>query len=162
MSQNFSQLAPKERRAIFRRARLSLLSGAVVYLLFLNLGCVSMPEVSVNADDPSVTVKTTGIYFDEMKVEVDEVAPILEQAEVPHDRTIHILLDEGVTDLKPARTLMGTLALAGYTRPVLVTKRHAMSETVSAEESARRRRARTLGARQTAPPRKIRYKGVAE
>lgn len=144
-----------------RNALVSIVAGTVVYMLLLNVGCVSLPEVSVDAEDPSVIVKRDGIYFDETAVRAQEVAPILERAEIPHTATIHILLDAGVTDLAPARTLMGTLAKAGYTRPVLVTKRHAESEKVSAEEAVRRREARRTGARGS-QTKKVRYKGANE
>jgi len=144
-----------------RNALASIVAGTVAYMLLLNVGCVSLPEVGVDANDPSVMVKGDGVYFDETRVEMAEVAPILERAEIPHTRTIHILLDEGVTDLRPARMLMGSLARAGYTRPVLVTKRHAESSTISAEEAARRRAARQSPVR--APQtKKIRYKGANE
>jgi len=144
-----------------RNALVSIVAGTVVYMLLLNVGCVSLPEVSVDAEDPSVIVKRDGIYFDETAVRAQEVAPILERAEIPHTATIHILLDAGVTDLAPARTLMGTLAKAGYTRPVLVTKRHAESEKVSAEEAVRRREARRTGDR-CSQTKKVRYKGANE
>ena len=55
----------------------------------------------------------------------------MEDSEVPHTRTIHILIDqEAARNLADAQFLMATLAKAGYTRPVLVTKRHAESEIV--------------------------------
>jgi len=143
----------------------SIVTGTVVYMLLLNVGCVSLPEVIVDASDPSVTFRADGVYFDETRVEIADVPPILEEAEIPHARTIHILLAEGVTDLGPARQLMATLAKAGYTRPVLVTKRHATSEKLDANEAAHRRAARKAAARRPQLPTrkpKVRYKGANE
>jgi len=144
-----------------RNALASIVAGTVVYMLLLNVGCVSLPEVSVDAGDPSVTVRADGVYFDETRVEIAEVPPILEEADIPHDRTIHLLLDEGVKDLKPARMLMGALAQAGYTRSVLVTKRHAASQKVDADEAARRRSVRRSATGKGGSG-KIRYKGANE
>ena len=82
-------------------------------------------------------------------VRPEEVPEYLSDFDVPHDRTIHILLDNDVRDLRPARILMAHIARAGYTRPVLVTKRHAEATIVNKRKKPK--------PAPKPPPRKIRY-----
>ena len=84
-------------------------------------------------------------------IKPEELPEYLSDFDVPHDRTIHILLDDDVRDLRPARFLMALLAKAGYTRPVLVTKRHAEATIIG-------KRKKPKNAPPQPPPRKIRYK----
>ena len=105
-----------------------------------------------------VSVTTQGVKFGEDFVKPEEVAAILEDYEVPHDRVIHIRLDADVRDLRPARYLMGCLSRAGYTRPVLVTQQHAASENLGKVKKP----ASAVYPAKTAPRRVIRYKGAAE
>ncbi len=102
---------------------------ATFFLLasLLACGCASQRTLRFDAENPAVRVSTVGIYFGDERVEPKEVVEILEDYDVSHERVIHILLDPDVTDLRPARFLMSSLSRAGYTRPVLVTKRHASS-----------------------------------
>jgi hypothetical protein len=93
-------------------------------------GCQTQRNIAFDAANPAVTVTPYGIYFAEEKVSARELPEILEDLGVPKTRTIHIQLDENVRDLSEARFVMGMLAKAGYTRPVLVTKRHAESMAV--------------------------------
>lgn len=109
-----------------RNALVSILAGTVVYMCLLSCGCVTANTIELDAQNPAVRVTTTGTYFGGKRVEPMQVAEILEEHGIPHDRTIHILIDmEVAKDLSGARALMWLLARAGYTRPMLVTKRHA-------------------------------------
>lgn len=102
----------------------SILAGTVVYMCLLNCGCVTANAIELDAQNPAVRVTTTGVYFEDRRVEPQQVAEILEENGVPHNRTIHILIDlEVARDLSDARRLMAMLAKSGYTRPMLVTKR---------------------------------------
>ena len=104
-----------------------------VLLLLLGcvaLGCATHRTLELDAQHPAVSVTTLGVKFGENLVKPAEVAEILADYDVPHDRVIHIFLDPEVKDLRPARYLMASLSRAGYTRPVLVTKRHAESENL--------------------------------
>lgn len=102
----------------------SILAGTVVYMCLLNCGCVTANTIELDAQNPAVHLTTTGVYFEEKRVEPQQVAEILEENGIPHERTIHILIDMDVAkDLSGARALMWLLAKAGYTRPMLVTKR---------------------------------------
>ena len=98
-----------------------------VLLLFLACcaGCASHRTLELDAQHPALSVTANGVKFGDEYVKAEEVAEILEDYDIPHDRVIHIQLEPDVKNLMPARTLMGLLSHAGYTRPVLVTKRHA-------------------------------------
>jgi len=146
-----------------RNPLVSIVAGTVVYMCLLNSGCMTTRTIELDAQHPAVSVKTSGgVYFGDERVPLSEVPEILEDAGIPKDRTIHILIDGEVRDLTEARQLMGVLALSGYRRPVLVTKRHAASEAV---DPARRG---TTGAQRPSrqapqPVRKvIRYKGAQQ
>ena len=85
---------------------------------------------------------------------------MLEDYDVPHDRVIHIQLEPDVKNLMPARTLMGYLSRAGYTRPVLVADEHA--ESASLGKPKKKSVAPISPAAKPAPRRVIRYKGANE
>ena len=110
-----------------RNPLVSIVVGTVLYMVCLNCGCTSQRTLELDVAHPVVSMTPQGILFEDRVVQPQEVVELLEDYDVPHDRVIHILYDPAVTDLKPARTLMGTLSKAGYTRPVLVTKRHSES-----------------------------------
>jgi len=111
-----------------RNALVSIVAGTVLYMVLLNCcGCASQRTIELDAQHPAVRVSTQGILFDARFVTPEEVAEILLDYDIPPDRVIHILLDPDVKDLRQARLLMAHLRKAGYTRPVLVTKRHAES-----------------------------------
>lgn len=118
-------------RAEFR----SLLQGVVPVLLaaaaaVVLSGCATRRTITLDSQNPSVRVSTQGVLFGDRYVEPAEVPEILADYDIPRTRTIHILLDSDVKNLSLARYLMGCLGKAGYTRPVLVTKRHAESNVV--------------------------------
>lgn len=130
--------------------------------LLLLLGCVALGcatehrTLELDAQHPAVRVSAQGVLFGDRYVKPTEVAEILEDYDIPRDRTIHIRLDPDVKDLKPARFLMACLARAGYTRPVLVTERHAeaLNLGVKKKESGVGRTQPSAAAQ----PKKIRYK----
>ena len=68
--------------------------------------------------------------FGYRKVHAKEVPEILKDYSVPRNRTIHIRVHHSVRSLSEARFLMGCLAKAGYTRPILVTERKGQSVAV--------------------------------
>ena len=108
------------------RNKIAALS-ALAYALVLAGGCVSRRTVVLDAKNPAVRVSLNGVLFGDTFVKPQEVPEILDDHGVSRDRVIHILLDGDVRNLKEARFLMACLGRAGYTRPVLVTKRHAES-----------------------------------
>ena len=141
-----------------RNPLVSIIAGTLVYMLLLNCcGCASQRMLELDAQHPAVRVSTQGVLFGDRYVQPTEVAEILEDYDIPHDRVIHIRLDPDVKDLRPARFLMGVLARAGYTRPVLVTERHAMSENFGKRKPAEIRSTPVPTARKT-----IRYKKASE
>lgn len=139
----------------------SILAGTILYMCLLSCGCATSRTLELDAQNPAIRVSTRGVLFGERPVAPEQVPAILADYDVPHDRVIHILLDPDVRDLRPARHLMGLLARAGYTRPVLVTKRHAES-FVTARKPKRATGASGGGARQTTRQKSIRYKRANE
>ena len=113
-------------------------------------GCASRRAViELDARHPAIRQTVHGTMIGDTVVRPEEVPEYLSDFDVPHDRTIHILLDNDVRDLLPARILMSHIAKAGYTRPVLVTKRHAEATIVN-----KRKKPKPAPQPQ---PRKIRY-----
>ena len=109
---------------------ISIIVGTILYMCFMNYGCVSKRVLEMDRKHPAVSVTRMGVKFGNEFVKPEEVVDILEDYGIPHDRVIHILREPDVVDLRPARYLMACLAKAGYTRPVLVTKEHAESMVV--------------------------------
>ena len=136
--------------------------GLEVWILVAGvaLGCTTHRTLELDARHPAVSVTTLGVKFGDELVRPEEVPGILEDYDVPHDRVIHIQLEPDVRDLMPARTLMGYLSRAGYTRPVLVTHQHAESENLG---KVKRKTAATSAAAAGPTARKvIRYKKASE
>ena len=128
-------------------------------LLLACVGCATHRTLELDAQHPAVSVCTLGVKFGNELVKPEEVAEILADYDIPHDRVIHILLDPEVKDLRSARYLMATLRRAGYTRPVLVTKRHAESENLG---KPKKPSVTSATAAKPATRRVIRYKGANE
>lgn len=112
----------------FRPASLLRIALAAVSLTVA--GCATHRTITLDAQNPSLRVSTQGVLFGDKYVKPTEAAEILLDYDIPKTRTIHILLDADVKNLSQARFLMACLAKAGYTRPVLVTKRRAESKAV--------------------------------
>lgn len=140
----------------------SIVAGTVLYMCLLTCGCATQRTLELDAQNPAVRVSTQGVLFGDRYVKPTQVPEILSDYGVPHDRVIHILLDPDVRDLRPARFLMGVLGRAGYTRPVLVTERHA--ESFVAEKKPKKASVTSGGSRRPPPPRPktIRYKRANE
>lgn len=122
-------------------------------------GCTTHRTLELDAKHPAVSVTALGVKFGDELVKPEEVAEILADYDVPHDRVIHIFLDPEVKDLRPARYLMASLSRAGYTRPVLVTHQHAESANLG---KPKKTVTTTSSAAKPAPRRVIRYKGANE
>lgn len=110
---------------------------AVSVAAVLAAGCVSTREIQVDAVDPSIRVTERGFLVGKEYVDPVDIPDILEDSGVRKTETIHILIEPGVErDLRPASALMAYLAKCGYTRPMLVTERHAESEAVKSRPRA--------------------------
>jgi len=143
-----------------RNPLMSIVAGTVLYMCLLSCGCASQhATLDLDAQHPSIRVAPDGVLVGDRYVDPRDVPEILEDFDIPHDRVIHIRIDNEVTDLGPARFLMGTLGNAGYTRPVLVTKRHAESMAVGKKPPVP---AAPTAAPAPVAPRKIRYKRAME
>lgn len=111
-----------------RNPLVSIVAGTILYMCLLNCGCVSAREIELDAARPSIRYSPQGFLVGERFVDPKNIPALLESYEVPHDCTIHILIDDdAAANLRPARVFMGMLAKAGYTRSVLVTKKRAES-----------------------------------
>jgi len=117
-----------------------LVAAAIACLSLLAGGCATHREISLDSKNPSVRVSRQGIIFGDTFVNPQDVPEILDDYDIPKDRTIHIRLDPDVRDLRPARTLMGYLCKAGYRNPVLVTERHAESVNLGKPKKSKSRK----------------------
>lgn len=141
-----------------RNPLVSIVAGTLLYMSLLACGCTTYRTLELDAKNPAVRVSTQGVLFGDTYVAPARVPEILADYDVPRDRVIHILLDPDVRDLRPARFLMACLRKGGYTRPVLVTARHAESfVTERKPKAASSRRVSPAPAKRT-----IRYKGANE
>ena len=108
--------------------RYASLSIVVILATLACAGCKTVREVEFDARKPSIEITSEGaVKFGGQVVDPQEVPDMLEAYDVPHDRPIHILLSPEYRDLSGPRLFMGLLAKNGYTRSVLVYKRHAES-----------------------------------
>lgn len=140
----------------------SILAGTLLYMCLLSCGCATRRTLELDAQNPAVRVSTRGFFFGERPVAAERVPEILADCGVPRDRVIHIRLDSDVRDLKPARLVMAHLRKAGYTRPVLVTKRHAESFVTDRKPKAAVRGGTVSRPQAPAPAKSIRYRRASE
>lgn len=141
-----------------------MMAWAALCICLFCAGCVSNDygDIVLDAAHPSIRYSLQGFLIGERYVDPKRVPAILESYDVPHDRVIHILIDEEAErDLKPARIFMGLLAHNGYRRSVLVSKKRAESHVRTEEEMARERQQRpSPSPRSSMGGKKIRYKGA--
>ena len=145
-------------RAVAKVRRQTVLASVCAAVLFC-AGCATHRTLELDAQHPAVSVTAVGFKFGDELVGAEEIAEILEDYDVPHDRVIHILLEPEVRDLRPARMLMALLSRAGYTRPVLVTHQHAESENLG---KPKKRVTAAPAAAKPPVPRAMRYKRANE
>lgn len=143
---------------LWRRNPLSsIVAGTVLYMCLLGCGCTTT-EKSIEYDNahPLIRFSNTGIRFREKYVTPQRAVELLEENQIPHDATIHILVDDDYTDRRATWVFQHNyLARAGYNRSVLVTKRVATSEAVKAKP---KQKATAVQEK----PKKIRYKKANE
>lgn len=135
----------------------SIVAGTVIYMCLVNCGCTTTQLVKMDAEHPAFRMEEAGLFCGETQIKLDDMMDILESNDIPKTRTIHILLEPEVKDLTAAKLVMAYLAKAGYTRPVLVTKRH--GESYSTGKKAKKA---AFAAPAQQPVRKIRYKKASE
>lgn len=134
-----------------------LFVGVAIFISAMMCGCATKRNISFDASNPAFRVSTQGILFGDRYIKPTDAPKILKDYHIPKTRTIHILLDPDVKNLQEARFMMGMLGKAGYTRPVLVTARHAESMAVGKTGKKPTQKAATV-----AQPRQIRYKKANE
>lgn len=135
----------------------SIVAGTALYMCLVGCGC-STTEKSLTYDGahPLIRFSNTGIRFKDEYVTPSRAVELLEENRIPHDVTIHILVDDDYTDRRATWVFQHNyLARAGYSRSVLVTKRTATSSAVDGKS----RRAAAAAAEK---PQKVRYKKADE
>ena len=122
-----------------RNPLVSIIAGTAVYMLLLNCcGCATQHQVrSLDAKNPELRMTSSGVYMGEERIAPEDVLSALEDAEIPKDRAIHILLDRDMKDLRAPRALMALLSRGGYTRSILVTSEHGASANQSGKSYAK-------------------------
>jgi len=137
-----------------RNPLVSIVAGTALYMVVLNCcGCTSTRIVKLDSENPSFRMANSGLYCGDERIKVDDLTDILESNDIPKTRTVHILLEPEVKDLRDAKFVMAYLAREGYTRPVLVTKRHGESYS-----TGKKPKKTTFSAPAPKAERKIRYK----
>lgn len=123
----------------FRNSLASIVAGTILYMSLLSFsGCSSLPDsIELDARRPVLRISGSSVSFAGRLVSFNKVPRLLKSYDVPYDRPIHILADGDLHDLRPARQLMAVLCKAGYTRPVLVTERHAESRAIGRDAPGR-------------------------
>jgi len=104
--------------------------GTILFSCLLSVGCASRPPITLDLKNPSVSVSSLGIKIGNELVRPQDVVEALEDNDIPKTRVVHILLEPDVKDMSEARQLMAYLCLNGYSRPILVTKRHSEAHVV--------------------------------
>jgi len=128
-----------------RNPLVSIVAGTVLYMCLLTCGCATQRTVSdLDAEHPELRLAQDGVYMGETRLRANEVVETLEDADIPKDRPIRILLDRDMRDLRAGRALINLLALGGYDQASLVTPEHGETKTKSgntyAEAAAMERR----------------------
>ena len=99
-------------------------------MCMLACGCTTERTIEFDVHHPVVTVAPEGVYFADRRVRPQDVPRILDDYGVPRSQTIHIRVDPRLRHSPEPNFLMACLAKNGYTRPILVSDRHAVSETM--------------------------------
>ena len=142
---------------LWRRSPLvSIVAGTLLYMCLLTCGCTTTEKIiAYDGAHPLIRFSNTGIRFKDEYVTPSRAVELLEQNKIPHDATIHILVDDDYADRRATWVFQHNyLARAGYNRSVLVTKRVAKSAVAEAKPKE------FSETKQTRP--KIRYKKANE
>ncbi len=134
----------------------SIVAGTAVYMCLMATGCASRPPIALDSQAPSVSISSLGLKIGDRLVSPQEVVETLEDNGIPRTRVVHILLEPDVRDMRPARQFMAYLAASGYTRPVLVTRRHSEAYAVEHKDVSAR------PGRVVSRPQRVRYKPANE
>ncbi|MBR4476866.1 MAG: hypothetical protein IKO87_04950 [Kiritimatiellae bacterium] len=123
------------------RERFGAVAGAILCMGLLAGGCSTVETgVEYSGAHPLIRFSTTGIRFRDEYVTPEQAVERLEENKIPHDATIHILVDDDFTDRRATWVFQHNyLARAGYNHSLLVTKRVAKSEVVKDRKNGVRR-----------------------
>ncbi len=108
----------------------SIIAGTILYMCLLSCGCVSerSHRLESSVAHPIVRVTSRGIMFKDVPVTPARAVALLEENEVPKNRTLHVLVDD---DFDNQRVLWvfkhNYLDRAGYTKSVWIHGRRGES-----------------------------------
>ncbi len=101
-------------------------------------GCAH-ERVLVDVEHPEIELTCDRrLLFRNRPIKPKELPSELERAGVGHEETVHIKVQD-LTDLRAANDLLVYLRMKGYTRAILVTKRHGISSVDESKSPYRRR-----------------------
>lgn len=105
----------------------SIAAGTALYMCLVSCGCMTQDrDIEYGAARPLIRITTHGMKFRDRYVTPEEAVHLLEKNRIPHDRTIHILVDDDYRDTRaPWVFQRNFLARAGYTRSILVSSKKA-------------------------------------
>ena len=124
-----------------RNPLMSIIAGTSLYMCLLTCGCTTVEkDVTYDGAHPLIHFSSTGIRFMDEYVTPERAVELLEENKIPHEATIHILVDDDYTDRRATWVFQHNyLARAGYNHSLLVSKRVAKSEVVKDRKNAVRR-----------------------
>lgn len=118
---------------VWRNGLVSIIAGTALYMVLLAFcaGCASeRTVVDLDAGGAEVRMTSSGVFVGNDRVEMHEVPAALKAAGIGRERTIHVQVDESLSDAAQAKTMMTVLRLGGYSRSVLVTDNRAKSQNL--------------------------------
>lgn len=108
----------------------SITAGTVFYMCLASCGCMTAEsEMEYGMAHPLIQMTEKGMKFQDRYVTPQQAIKELERRRVPHDATIHILVDDENAYRRASLVFRGMLAKAGYTRSVLITEKRASSSS---------------------------------
>jgi hypothetical protein len=133
-----------------------MVAGTMAYVCILSCGCTTASkDLAYDGAHPLIRFSNNGMLFSDELVTPARAVELLEENHIPHDATIHLLVDDDYTDRRSTWVFQHNyLARAGYNRSVLVTKRKATSKVVEGSQAT--------GVQKSPAKPKIRYKKANE
>lgn len=108
-------------------------AGAILCMCLLACGCETVETgVIYDSAHPLIHFSKSGIRFKDEYVTAERAVELLEKNKIPHEATIHILVDDDFNDDLTTWVFQHNyLARAGYNHSLVVSKRVARAESFS-------------------------------
>ena len=112
-------------------------AGAILCMCLLAFGCTTVESgVTYDGAHPLIHFSKSGIRFKDEYVTAERAVELLEKNKIPHEATIHILVDDDFNDDLTTWVFQHNyLARAGYNHSLVVSKRVARSESFDKRKS---------------------------